>query len=220
MERQSRTEQPAMIRVWDPFVRSFHWLLALAVGMAFLSGDELLGLHVRAGSLILGLVLLRIVWGLIGPRHARFSDFLYFPSTIIAYLRDLVRFRAARYLGHGPAGGSMVIALLLALMLTTLSGLALYGGQEYAGPFWRLMAGLDDRWTGVVKAAHEFFAGLTAALIGLHVAGVLFSSFAHRENLIRSMITGEKRHSGAEEQGAIVPKPATGRPALDERMVI
>ncbi|MEW6325776.1 MAG: cytochrome b/b6 domain-containing protein, partial [Nitrospirota bacterium] len=203
MAQPARTR--AMIRVWDPFVRLFHWTLAPAVVIAFLTQDERLSWHVSAGYLVLGLVLLRIIWGLVGARHARFGDFLFSPLTVLAYLKNLLFFRAERYLGHGPAGGAMVIALLLSLLLTTLSGLVLYGGQEYAGPLWPLMAAADDRWAEAVEEAHEFCAGLTLLLVALHVAGVFFSSAAHRENLIASMITGDKRRDVARPRAVSRP---------------
>ncbi|HET6369746.1 MAG TPA: cytochrome b/b6 domain-containing protein [Nitrospiria bacterium] len=184
------------VKVWDPLVRFFHWALVVAVALAFLAADDLLGLHLLAGYTVLGLILFRLLWGLVGPRHARFSNFLFRPRAVVAYLKDLVLFRAKRYLGHGPAGGAMVASLLLSLLLTTFSGLALYGGREFAGPLRSVMAGLDDRWTGVAEAFHEFFAGVTAFLAFVHIAGVLFSSLVHRENLIMAMFTGYKKREG------------------------
>jgi cytochrome b len=130
---------------------------------------------------------------LIGTTHARFSNFIFPPRVVFTYLKDLVTFKAKRYIGHGPAGGSMVILLLISLLITTLTGLTVYGGKEYAGPLAGIMAGADNIWVGVAKETHEFFAGFTIILICLHVAGILFSSFVHRENLIRAMFTGYKR---------------------------
>ena len=204
--------QAESVTVWDPVVRVFHWALVVAVGAAFLSQDEWLGLHVVAGYSILGLVLLRIVWGLVGTRHARFGDFFFGPATVIDYLKKLALFRAPRYLGHGPAGGTMVLALLISLLATALTGLAVYGGQEYAGPMWTVMARLDDAWAGVAEGAHEFFAGITLLLASLHIAGVLFSSLAHRENLILAMITGRKRREEATHQGVAKPEHPAGDP--------
>jgi cytochrome b len=198
------------VKVWDPLVRFFHWALVLAVALVFLAADDLLGLHVLAGYMVLGLILFRLLWGLAGPRHARFSDFLFRPRAVFAYLRDLVTLHAKRYLGHGPAGGAMVAALLLSLLLTTLSGLALYGGREFAGPLRNFMAGVDDRWTGVAEGTHEFFAGVTAFLVFVHIAGVLFSSLVHRENLIKAMLTGFKKRGGHFEPANEVSKEKIG----------
>jgi cytochrome b len=179
------------VKIWDPLVRVFHWSLALFFITAYLSEDEWLGAHVWAGYSVLGLLLLRIVWGFAGPNHARFSDFVYAPPTILSYLKDVLKFRARRYLGHNPAGGAMVLALLLSLLATTLSGLAVYGAQEFAGP---LAGWFNDPAQGeVIEEVHEFFANFTLALVALHLIGVALASWQHRENLARAMFTGNKR---------------------------
>lgn len=167
------------VRVWDPLVRTFHWTLAAAFAIAFIVEDELLGLHVWVGYLALSLIAIRLVWGVIGTRHARFTDFVRGPRQIIAYLKDALAFRAPRYLGHNPAGGAMVIALLLSVAATGLTGMALNDAQALGGEEF--------------EEIHEFFAYLSLGLIIAHVAGVLFSSLSHQENLIGAMITGHKR---------------------------
>lgn len=179
------------IQVWDPLIRLFHWLLLLTFIVAYASGEEWLALHVATGYAIGGLLVFRVVWGIVGPGHARFSDFVRSPSAIQAYLQDLVRLRAPRYLGHNPAGGAMVVALLVSLAVTTLSGLALYGSAELAGPLQGLVSHAPF-WADVLKSLHEAAANLTVLLIVLHVAGVLVSSVLHRENLIHAMISGRK----------------------------
>jgi cytochrome b len=180
------------VRVWDPLVRGFHWSLVAAFTTAFVVEDSLLGVHVWAGYLALGLVLVRIAWGFIGTRHARFSDFVCKPRRVIGYIRDAVRLRAARYLGHNPAGGAMVLVLLALVASTGISGLALYGAQELSGPLAALMSGLPPAVGHRLEELHEVLANLTLALIVLHVAGVLFSSLAHHENLALAMLTGRK----------------------------
>ncbi len=197
------------VKVWDPFVRFFHWALVSLVAVAYLTQDRFLDLHVLAGLLILGLILFRLLWGVIGTPHARFSDFVFHPRAVFGYLRDLVALKAKRYIGHGPAGGAMVVALLLGLLLTALSGLALFGGQEYQGPLTGLMRGLDGFWSEAVEEVHEFFAGMILFLISMHVLGVLFSSWAHHENLIRAMLTGRKRVG--EKRSPARPEPGFPR---------
>ncbi len=192
------TEQPdtsERVRVWDPLVRIFHWTLAGGFATAFIVEDDLLGVHIWAGYLALALIAVRLVWGLIGPRHARFSDFVRKPSAVLAYVRDALRLRAPRYLGHNPAGGAMVIALMIAVALTGLSGLAVYGAEELSGPLAPLMSGLSRSWGHFFEEVHEVMANLTLVLIVAHVAGVIFSSLSHRENLISSMVTGWKRRN-------------------------
>jgi cytochrome b len=163
------------LRVWDPLVRTFHWTLAAAFTIAFCAEDELLGVHIWVGYLALALIAVRVVWGVIGTRYARFSDFVRGPRQVLAYLKDELAFRAPRYVGHNPAGGAMILALLLSVAITGVTGWALTGGGE--------------DWEEI----HEFFAYLSLGLVIVHVAGVLFASLVHRENLIGGMITGFKR---------------------------
>lgn len=182
-----------MVKVWDPFVRICHWAVAVLFFVAFMTEDDALLIHVWAGYFIGLLTGLRILWGLVGPRHARFADFVYRPSTVWAYLRDLLSFRAKRYLGHSPAGGAMVVALLLGLCAVVGSGLVLYALDLGAGPFAFLQGTVGRGWAHFLEEVHEVLANLLMALVVAHVAGVLLASFAHRENLTRAMITGFKR---------------------------
>ena len=181
------------IKVWDPLVRLFHWLLVAGFFIAYLSGDEWLTVHVWAGYLVAGLILFRLLWGFVGPRHARFSDFVVAPAQVRAYLTDMLKGRERRYLGHNPAGGLMIVALLLGLAAISLTGLALYGVEDQAGPLAGLMAGSGEFTEDVLEELHEFFANLTLLLVAIHVAGVVWESLRHGENLVRAMITGRKR---------------------------
>ena len=181
------------VRVWDPLVRLSHWTLAVSFTVAFVTEDDLLTVHVRAGYLILGLVLFRFFWGFAGPRHARWSDFVRTPADIAAYLLDAARFRARRYLGHNPAGGVMVVALLLSLAATGLSGLALYEARDVSATVSGLTGGDTSGWLDVLEDVHEALANLTLILVVFHLAGVLFTSLQHGENLAKSMLTGHKQ---------------------------
>jgi len=178
---QAKTDpQPeTRVRVWDPLVRVFHWTLVAAFATAFIVEDELLGVHIWAGYLALGLIGVRILWGLVGTRHARFTDFVRGPGAVFAYLKDAIAFRAPRYLGHNPAGGAMILALLISIGATGLTGLSLVDARGFEGE--------------ALEEVHEFFAFLSLGLILAHVGGVLFSSFAHGENLVAGMISGYKR---------------------------
>ena len=122
------------VRVWDIFVRAFHWSVVAAFFVAYFTEDEFLTLHVWAGYAIGGFLALRVIWGVVGPRHARFTDFIYAPATVLSYTRDLLAFRAKRYLGHSPAGGAMIAALLIGLAATVWSGLELYAAEDGKGP--------------------------------------------------------------------------------------
>ncbi len=199
---------PNETRVWDPVVRIFHWSLVAAFTIAWLTGEEESRLHELAGYVVIGLVLIRVVWGFVGTKYARFRDFVYRPSTVLAYARDILTGKSKRYLGHNPLGGMMVIALLLSLLAASVTGLALQSAKEGTGPFAAITArtsvtlpavisravaddddeGTEEAW----KELHEFFANLSLLLVALHIAGVIVGSLAHRENLVRAMFTGRK----------------------------
>ncbi len=178
------------VYVWDPFVRVFHWTVVVAFTVAYLTEDDLLTVHVWAGYVVGALVVARIVWGFVGSLHARFSDFVYAPATAFSYVRELLRFRGARYLGHSPGGGYMVIILLIFLAATVATGLVVYGGDQQAGP----LAGMFTKdFSELFEEVHEVIANITLALIFFHVSAVVLASFVHRENLARAMVTGYKR---------------------------
>ena len=161
---------PATVKVWDLFVRVFHWSLATLFIVAYATGDEIERVHIAAGYTIAALLALRVVWGLVGPRHARFVNFVRPPRAVLAYLRDVALLRAPRYLGHNPAGGLMIVALIAMLGATCATGYLMT-----TDAFW------NAKW---VENVHETFANLTVGLIALHVIGVLITSFEHGENLV------------------------------------
>jgi cytochrome b len=173
-----RTERPDTVRVWDPLVRLFHWSLVISFTIAWL-GEGGKRLHQGAGYVVLALVALRLIWGFVGSRHARFRDFVPRPTKLLAYLKSLPGGHPRRYLGHNPAGGAMILLLLAMLILTGGSGW-LMTTDAFWGFVW-----LED--------LHKAAANLTVVLVFAHVAGVVFSSLAHRENLTLAMITGRKR---------------------------
>ena len=181
------------IKVWDPVVRVFHWSLVLAFAVAYFTEEDTLGVHVAAGYTVLGLIVFRIFWGFIGTRYARFSSFLVRPAVVMGYVRDLVLLRARRYLGHNPAGGAMIVLLLLALLGTTISGLAVYGADQHAGPLAFWLSGIREVWEKGLEEWHEFFANFTVFLVAVHLLGVLVESLLHKENLVGAMFTGYKR---------------------------
>ena len=214
----------ATVRVWDPLVRIFHWALVAAFFTAYFTEFEegVERIHEWAGYTVVGLVFFRILWGLVGPKHARFGDFLYGPATIVGYVRDLIARRSRRYLGHSPAGGAMVVVLLVSLAATTGTGMATLAVEEDRGPLAGIIAasgpessrdfdrrsfdgrsddaddedeeeGEKDERGEVFEELHEVFGNLTLVLIIAHIGGVVLASFAHRENLLRAMVTGHKR---------------------------
>jgi cytochrome b len=193
------------VKVWDIAVRVFHWSLVILFTLAYLTGEEEGALHNNAGYIVLGLLAFRLLWGFVGTRYARFSDFIYGPGTTIAYARSLLASNPVRYLGHNPLGGWMIVALLLSIFVTCWSGIE-YIGSKGQGP----LAGNTHILTGIAVAdegnkkehadegdefweeVHEIFANLSVLLVVIHIAGVVASSRMHHENLAKSMITGYK----------------------------
>jgi cytochrome b len=170
---------PATVKTWDPFVRVFHWTLVVLFVIAFATGDEKESVHIAAGYGIAFLLVLRLVWGIVGPRNARFSSFVRPPRELLVYLREVVHLRAPRHLGHNPAGGAMIVALL-----TVLIGTVITGYMMTTDAYW------GSKW---VEKLHEAFAYGSLLLAGLHLLGVAVSSLLHRENLVKAMWTGRKR---------------------------
>lgn len=181
------------VQVWDLFVRIFHWSLVLAFLLAYVTEEDALPIHTLAGYVIIGLLVLRFIWGFIGTTYARFSDFAYSPSKVRQFLSDTVKLKAPRYLGHNPAGGGMIFLLIAALFITSVSGLVVYGAAEHAGPLAGMFVGSQENVGETFEEIHEFFANFTLFLVVIHVAGVLLESLIHRESLVLSMITGKKR---------------------------
>ena len=179
-------DRETTVRVWDPLVRIFHWSLVASFAVAWISADAWDGLHIWAGYAAAGLIAFRLVWGLLGPRYARFGQFLRSPAAVAAYLKDLVSGRERRYLGHNPAGGAMILALMLGL-----AALCLTGWMYTLDMFW------GEEW---VEEVHEALANLLLLLVVLHLAGVVLAGLKHQENLVRAMITGRKRAPAAGDE--------------------
>ncbi len=164
-------------RIWDPLVRLFHWSLVVAFATAWLGRGEAF-VHDTAGKIVFGLIIFRTVWGVIGTGAARFDTFLRGPRATLAYVYDIVRGRPAHYSGHNPAGAAMIIMMMLALTVTTASGI--------------LMTTTKLWGNGTIEFIHGQSANLMLVLIAGHLLGVLAASLQHRENLAVSMVTGWK----------------------------
>ena len=182
--------EPSTVKVWDPLVRIFHWSLVFFFLLAFITGDDWPKLHVLAGYAVSFLIGFRLLWGLVGTRHARFLTFVKSPAVILIYLKNLLKFKVPHYLGHNPLGAAMVIVLLLSIALVAFSGMVLIAG-EGQGP---LAATFLASWSGDwMEEIHEFFANFTLLMVVIHVSGVIFSSLLEGENLVKAMMTGRKK---------------------------
>lgn len=166
------------ILVWDLPVRMFHWLMVACFAGAWLTAEsESWRLaHVALGYTMAALVAFRIVWGFVGTRHARFADFVKGPSAVADYVKGLLAGRPAHVVGHNPAGAVAILALLALTLVVGATGYATYND-------------LGGHW---LEEGHEVAAGFMLGVVVVHLAGVVVGSIAHRENLVRAMITGRK----------------------------
>lgn len=171
------------ILVWDAPTRLFHWLMVLCFAGAWLTseGNRLLGVHLTLGYTMVALVGWRVLWGVLGTRYARFANFVRGPQAIGAHLRDMLRPAVSHPVGHNPLGAVSIMLMLALTLLVVASGWVYFSG----GP--RLL-----------KDMHEGSAALMLAVVGVHVAGVVFASLMQRENLARSMVNGRKRGQPAD----------------------
>jgi cytochrome b len=174
----SPAEAPSRTLVWDLPVRVFHWLLAASFGVAWLTAESERWqlVHISAGYTMAGLVAFRLLWGVFGTRHARFGAFVRGPRAVLSYLRSIVRGRPEHHVGHNPAGALAIVALLVLTALTVASGWANYNELGGHG----------------VGELHEGLATTMLALVGVHVAAVIASSWLHGENLVAAMVHGRK----------------------------
>lgn len=171
--------QQRALTVWDPYVRVFHWSLVISFVVAWFSADDWIDIHHWAGYAASALILFRVVWGFIGSRYARFSQFVKPTQETLNYLTSMRQRDESRYVGHNPAGSLMIVGLIGAVSVTSLTG-------------W--MYTLDAFWgVGWVEGMHGIFSHLMLIMVIAHIAGVIYASVRHKENLPLSMFSGKKR---------------------------
>jgi len=178
-------ESKTKILVWDAPVRVFHWLLVLSFAGAYLTSESERWrlVHVSLGYTMGGLVAFRILWGLVGTRYARFSNFVRGPVAVIRYVQALLSGKPEHHIGHNPAGAVAIVFLLLCSFAIVVSGWAVY----------------NDVGGNLLEELHEVASNLMLAIVAVHVAGVVVASRMHNENLVRAMLTGTKE--GVPTQG-------------------
>ena len=175
------------VLVWDFPTRAFHWMLALSFLVAYVTSESetWFGVHLMSGVTLVALILFRLMWGIFGTRHARLTSLQLAPASVLRYLKSLLGPRPEHHVGHNPAG-SVAIVLLLGLgLLTGVTGLSMYFE-------------LGGEW---LKEIHEFCANAMLAVVLVHIAGVVVSSFLHRENLARAMVSGYKKGAPGDAAG-------------------
>lgn len=166
------------VKVWDWPVRVFHWTLAASVIGAYVTGEseDFERLHHTLGWVAAGLIAFRVVWGLVGTRYARFSEFMRGPAQVWSYIKSLRSHAPQHFVGHNPVGAVAVILLMALVALSVYTG-------------WLALADNAAEWT---EEAHEIAANTLITVVLVHVIGVLWSSRTHGENLLKAMLTGRK----------------------------
>lgn len=179
------------ILVWDWPVRLGHWLMVIAFIVCWLSSESerLQAIHIAAGATLIAAASFRLLWGVLGTRHARFSSFVRGRTAVTHYMSSLLRLETQHHTGHNPAGGWAIIALLALGLLTGLSG-------------WATLEEFGGHW---LEELHEGLAASMLAVVVIHVAGVALGSLLHGENLVRAMIDGHKL--GQPSEAILSPRP-------------
>lgn len=173
----SNTEKTNIL-VWDAPVRVFHWLMVVSFAGAYLTAESERWrlIHVTLGYTMGGLVAFRLVWGFVGSRYARFTNFLAGPAAIVRYVRSMLSAKPEHYVGHNPAGAVAIVLLLLSTLVIVTSGFVIY----------------NDMGGHLFEELHELASNFMLLIVGIHIAGVFVASWLHRENLVRAMVTGKK----------------------------
>ena len=202
----------ATVTVWDLPLRLFHWSLVLCVIGAFVTikvGGGWMIWHMRFGYAVLALLLFRLIWGFIGGRHARFSDFIVSPATLLGYLRK--RSGLTISLGHNPLGSLSVIAMIALFLTQAMLGLFSNNDIFTEGPLAHLVSkDSSDMLTGWHKLGEQ----VLLAVVGLHLAAIAFYRFGRGQRLVRAMVTGNKAVTPARREAelasATVPADSAG----------
>lgn len=172
------------ILVWDWPVRLGHWSMVVAFVTAWLTSESesLRLVHALAGGALVAIIAFRVIWGVIGTRHARFASFVRGPGAVAGYVRSLIGRAPQQHAGHNPAGGWAIVALLALGAISGLTGWLVY----------------NDLGGHLFEELHEGAASFMLGVVLIHVAGVVFSSLRHRENLVRAMVSGYKQGPAAD----------------------
>lgn len=197
----SRIENGRTVKVWDLFIRFFHWTLVLGFATAYLSGEyHFSEIHTLTGYALCLLVLARLYWGFRGSRYARFSSFVFSVEETRGYLRAMVVGHPKHYFGHNPAGALMVFALLATVASLLATGLMTLSVIDFEGPLLFLANRVSDETSYSIRHLHEFLPTVGLVLVAFHLMGVVSGSIQHRENLVRAMVTGNKEVPGNQDE--------------------
>ena len=170
---------PRSVKVWDPIVRIFHWTIVAACTLNLFVLEEGKYWHRLTGYVVAGAIIVRLVWGFVGTRHARFADFYPTPRKLKEQISGIIRRREKRYLGHNPLASVMML-----LLMALLAGTALTGWMTTLDAFW------GEKW---LEQLHGAIANSIMVLVFVHAGAAILESWRHRENLVWAMVTGRKK---------------------------
>lgn len=174
--------------VWDPLLRVFKWSFTLMFLLAYLTEGEQEIFHYFAGFMLLGLIVFRVVWGVIGTQNSLWASFMSSWQGVKQHFFQLVRLQKHTYEGHDPIGGWMIVLMLLTIGLTALTGMALLA-EDNLGPFAN--SAIANLPHDPLEEVHEFLANLSLLWVVIHIVGVIGVSVLNKTNLVRPMITGK-----------------------------
>jgi cytochrome b len=190
--------------VWDWPLRLWHWLFAIAVLGAWVTGQwggfDWRQWHFWFGQAAIGLLIFRLVWGIVGPRHARFGSFVTGPKRLLGYLKTLPRRDTTQTPGHNPLGAIAVLVILTILTVQASSGLFISDDILYEGPWYMAV---DEDTADLASTIHHRLAWPVGVVIGLHLLAILFYRLYKHQRLTRAMITGRKTADQVPETAAI-----------------
>jgi len=189
--------------VWDLPLRLFHWLLVLSMIASYVTaklGFDWMQYHFYLGYWTIGLLIFRILWGFIGPKHARFSSFIHRPSAIWLYLRNLLDRDSQRTIGHNPVGGLMVLVMLLLVAVQATTGLFTTDDVVWAGPYNPSVSGAT---AGTLSSIHNINFNIILGVVGFHIAAIIFYGLYKRQNLVVPMLHGHLPSTLVPEHEAI-----------------
>ena len=189
--------------VWDLPLRVFHWLFAGAVAACWITakvGFDWMQYHFYLGYLVIGLLIFRVIWGFIGPHHARFSSFLEKPSAIQAYARHLFHRNSTPSVGHNPIGGLMVILMLLLAVVQVSTGLFSTDAVIWTGPYYPLV---KHSTASLLSSIHSVNQNIILGAVGLHILAIIYYRAYKKQSLVSAMFTGYKPAALVSPQQAI-----------------
>ena len=189
--------------VWDLPLRLFHWLFVLSIVASYVTaklGVEYRQYHFYLGYWMMGLLLFRIIWGFIGPRHARFSTFLVGPSSVIQYAKDMFNPNSHAHVGHNPVGGLMVILMLLLVVIQATTGLFTTDAVIWTGPYY---PAVKESTSSLLSTVHDVNFNIIIGAVVLHLAAITYYHWYKKQNLVSAMFTGYKPAEQVPEHLAI-----------------